>query len=119
MLLDFPLERLTFLENLSKTHTLYLLSNTNEIHVEKALRILKEVTDKPLDQYFTKIFWSHELGDRKPHGSAFQKVLDTIDTKAEEVLFVDDSLQHVEGARSIGIEAVHLQGEIMSHPSFS
>ena len=119
MLLNFPIERLTFLENLSKTHTLYLLSNTNEIHVEKALRILKEVTDKPLDQYFTKIFWSHELGDRKPHGSAFQKVLDTIDTKAEEVLFVDDSLQHVEGARSIGIEAVHLQGEIMSHPSFS
>ncbi len=119
MLLDFPLARLNFLENLSKTHTLYMLSNTNELHVEKALRIVKEVTEKPLANYFTKIFWSHELGDRKPHGSAFEKVLSEINAKAEDVLFVDDSIQHVEGARSVGIESVHLKEEIMTHPSFS
>lgn len=119
MLLDWPTSRLNFLQKLAATHDLYVLSNTNELHMEKARRNLKNATDLELEDFFTTVFLSHELGDRKPNTSAFQKVLDHIGAKAEDVLFVDDSIQHVENARSMGIEAVHLTQEITTHPSFS
>ncbi len=119
MILDWPKGRLKLLENLASTHDLYVFSNTNELHIEKARRTLTESTDLQLEDYFNTVFFSHELGDRKPNASAFQKILKIIGAKPEEVLFVDDSIQHVEGAASIGIEAVHLTGEITLHPSFS
>ncbi len=119
MILDWPKSRLEYLKRISEKHDLYVFSNTNDLHMEKARRNLKESTDLPLESFFKRIFLSHELGDRKPNPSAFQKILDTINAKASDVLFVDDSIQHVEGARSIGIEAVHLTGEITDHPSFS
>ena len=31
----------------------------------------------------------------------------------EETLFIDDSLQHVLGARSAGLHAVHLSGDLL------
>lgn len=119
MILDWPKPRLEYLQRVAKTHELYIFSNTNELHIEKAFRTLKDSTELPLGAYVTKVFLSHQLGHRKPNATAFQKILDSIGAKAEDVLFVDDSIQHVEGARSIGIEAVHLTGEITDHPSFS
>lgn len=119
MLLDWPKERLAFLQNLAKTHDLYVLSNTNDLHMEQARRNLAKSTDLQLEDYFTKVFLSQELGDRKPNVSIFQKVADQIGVKPEEIFFVDDSIQHVESALSLGMEAVHLTQDITTHPSLS
>ncbi|RYE51943.1 MAG: HAD family phosphatase, partial [Sphingobacteriales bacterium] len=55
MLLDFRTPSLAFLEELSKKYKLYLLSNTNAIHLEAFNEIFKRETGKDsLDAYFTK-----------------------------------------------------------------
>jgi glucose-1-phosphatase len=119
MILDFPIERMNYLEKLAEKSQLFVLSNTNDIHVEKALRNLKKVTDKKLEDYFTEVFYSHEIGDRKPNVSAFELVLGRMNANAEDVLFIDDSIQHVEAAKSLGIETIHLTQELLTHPYFS
>jgi HAD superfamily hydrolase (TIGR01509 family) len=115
MILNFPLERLKLVERLSKNHTLYLLSNTNGIHMEKVRRELQKVSRKPLEDYFSEVYLSHEIGCRKPHSETFKAVLDKMEVTADKVLFIDDSAQHIEGASAIGIESHHLRGEILDY----
>ena len=46
------------------------------------------------------------------HGSAYycRLLLERFHLKPEETLFIDDSPQHIEAARKVGINAYHLTG---------
>ena len=57
---------------------------------------------------FEKVYLSHELGLRKPHPEVFTHILEEQGLKANETLFIDDSIQHVEGAIKAGLHAHHL-----------
>jgi putative hydrolase of the HAD superfamily len=107
MLLDLPLERLTFVSELRKKYPVYLLSNTNEIHYQAFRKNLEETFDNPsiLEDFFDKTYYSHLIKQRKPTAAAFNHVLDDNQLNAYEVVFVDDSAQHIEGAMSLGIDA--------------
>jgi len=107
MLLDLPLERLTFVSELRKKYPVYLLSNTNEIHYQAFRKNLEETFDNPsiLEDFFDKTYYSHLIKQRKPTAAAFNYVLDDNQLNAYEVVFVDDSAQHIEGAMSLGIDA--------------
>ena len=106
MLLDFPQERFEFLETIKKRYTTFLLSNTNSIHAAAFNQIiLKQNNVSDLTRYFTKIYYSHEVGLRKPHSAMFQHVIDSNYLDPEATLFIDDSTQHVQGAQSIGIQS--------------
>lgn len=63
---------------------------------------------KPLSHYFKKLFYSQELGLRKPAPEAFEKVLDQAGIKAEETLFIDDNADNIQGAASVGLHTYHL-----------
>ena len=58
--------------------------------------------------HFRKIFVSSTIGLRKPDAAAFQHVVDEIGVPAERIIFFDDSLSNVEGARACGLQAVHV-----------
>jgi putative hydrolase of the HAD superfamily len=107
MLLDLPLERLTFVSELRKKYPVYLLSNTNEIHYQAFRKNIEETFDNPsiLEDFFDKTYYSHLIKQRKPTAAAFNYVLDDNQLNAYEVVFVDDSAQHIEGAMSLGIDA--------------
>jgi putative hydrolase of the HAD superfamily len=106
MLLDFPLARLRLLEELGQNHRLFLLSNTNATHQAAFEIILQEaVGHSNLNPWFEQVYFSHHIGLRKPNAAVFQWVLEQNDLKAGETLFIDDSEQHVVGARSVGIQA--------------
>lgn len=109
MLLDMPLERIEFLEALSKSKPLYLLSNTNEIHVK---RFEADMKVQGLFDRFTCVFqnyyYSSSLGQRKPDAAAFMHVCTQNDLEPSKTLFIDDSVQHIHGAKEIGLQAVHL-----------
>lgn len=119
MILDFPRVRLSLLEKLSKSHALYLLSNTNDLHMEKVRRELRKTTENTLESYFSQIFLSQELGLRKPDALVFETVAEKMKLKPQEILFIDDSIQHIESAREMGFHVVHLTSALELHPSFS
>ncbi len=104
MLLDYRIESLDFLEKLSSHYQLYLLSNTNAIHLPAFRKSFERETGKPsLEQYFKKAYYSHEVGLRKPNADIFEFVLQAEDLKAAETLFIDDSVNNIEAAAKLGM----------------
>jgi putative hydrolase of the HAD superfamily len=103
MLLDFRTESLAFLEGLAEKYTLYLLSNTNSIHLKAFGHIFTKETGKAsLNDYFTKAWYSNEIGLRKPNSDIFEFVLQDAGIRAEESLFIDDSYNNIETAQKMG-----------------
>lgn len=112
MLLDFPKERLDLLQKLKNKYRLFLLSNTNEIHLIDYQNQLKEKFNvNNLSEFFEKEYYSHIVGLRKPNKEIFEMVLKENNLIASETLFIDDSIQHIEGAKQVGIKAYHLTGK--------
>jgi FMN phosphatase YigB (HAD superfamily) len=109
MLLDFPLERLNLLTRLKSKYRLFLLSNTNETHInefEKQLFATRGYRD--LTSFFEKVYYSCRMNMRKPNTEIFEYVLAENNLIPAETLFIDDSVQHIEGALKTGIKAHYL-----------
>ncbi len=110
MLLDIPAERIKLLQELGTQYRLFLLSNTNAIHAERFNKTVQEVAGLPnLDSLFEKTYYSHLVGLRKPHAPVFEHILKQNNLVASETLFIDDSIQHIEGAQKVGLQTLHLQ----------
>ncbi|WP_107040128.1 HAD family hydrolase [Brumimicrobium mesophilum] len=112
MLLDLPKNRLDYLMELKLDYKTVLLSNTNTIHMDFFHQQLFEVYGKTsLASYFNEVYFSCDLGMRKPDTEIFETICQNEGFDPNETLFIDDSIQHVEGAKSIGIQAHHLDIE--------
>ena len=110
MLLDLPKENLQLLSRLKQETRTFLLSNTNEIHVECFNRILrKNSAHNNLNPYFEKAYFSHILGKRKPEPETFLHLCRLHNLNVGETLFIDDSYQHIEGANKAGLITHHLK----------
>ena len=109
MLLDFPMERVEFLDKLKERYRLFLFSNTNSIHLQSFQKSFREVHNRELDSLFERAWYSHVINRRKPNVEAFQYILEEAGLHAPETLFIDDSLANVEGARLAGLQAHHLK----------
>lgn len=111
MLLDLPAERIDFLKELKSQFRIYLYSNTNAIHLKKFQEIIEAAYGEKslLENVFHKTYYSHIIGMRKPNANGFEHILSEQNLSPQEVIFIDDSLQHVKGASAIGINAVHLE----------
>src|ERR1043165_9965468 len=104
MILDLPKDRLDLLLKLKTTHRTFLLSNTNEIHIEFIYSYLQKTYGiKDLSAYFERVYLSYEMGMRKPDGEIFEKVLNDNTLDPAETLFIDDSAQHINAAHQLGI----------------
>lgn len=109
LLLDFPKERLDLIQQIGTQKRIFLLSNTNAIHKIAFEKILHDSLDIPsLSSFFEKTYYSHEMGDRKPNASIFERVLDENQLDPAKTLFIDDSIQHIEGAKKVGLNTCHL-----------
>ena len=58
---------------------------------------------------FDKLYLSHKIGLRKPNIEAFDCILKEQKLHPNEVLFIDDSIQHIESAEKLGIICYHLK----------
>lgn len=109
MLLDLPTPRLELLKKMKTTHRTFLLSNTNEIHIDWFWNSLQQHFGIPdLSGYFEKMYLSYQIHLRKPDAAIFQYVLDKNQLDPAETLFIDDSPQHIEGAKKLGIQTYWL-----------
>jgi HAD superfamily hydrolase (TIGR01509 family) len=111
MILDFPQERLDLLVELRKTKKVFLLSNTNEIHIQAVNRSLANTTNQKIESFFDKVYLSHEIGLRKPNVEIFEFVCKDQNITPSTALFIDDTIRHVEGAKRIGLNAIHLENK--------
>ncbi len=113
MLLDIPQQKFTLLETLRDTHRLFLLSNTNNIHLQCFNQIVKDATGLPaIDSFFERAYYSHLMKMRKPDAEIFIQVLNENNLQADESLFMDDNIDNIEGARKVGIKTSHI-----AHPN--
>lgn len=109
LILNFRIESLVLLEKLAANYKLYLLSNTNSIHLKYFKELFTKQTGKPLlDEYFSKAWYSNEVGLRKPGAEIFEFALKEENLVPVETLFIDDTLINIETAQKLGIKTHHL-----------
>ena len=112
MLLDLPIKRLELIKSLGFSYNTFLLSNTNEIHIKAFKQIINEkIGYSNFVSCFKKCYYSSEIGLRKPNLACFNYVLKQNNLIAQETLFIDDSIQHIEGAKKAGLKTYHLKNE--------
>ncbi len=110
MLRGIPTIKLDLLMRLKNDFQVFLLSNTNAIH----LRHINEVMlpgihgAKKLDTYFDKAYYSHLMHKRKPDADIFEEVIEENHLVPEQTLFLDDNALNIEGAKSVGIKTIHV-----------
>ena len=111
MLLGVPAERLALIGELRRQgYQTALLSNTNALHIA-------EINQRLAAQYgfkngiadvLDRVFYSQEVGLRKPGEEIFRHALREMNWRPEDVLFIEDSPQHVATARRLGLKVLHL-----------
>jgi len=106
---DFPTGRLAFIESIRTSFRVFLLSNTNAIHTDFFNQVLVQAGGSAsIHHHFDKAYLSHEINLRKPDESVFRFVLQEQNLIPERTLFIDDSVQHINAARSVGLHTIHL-----------
>ncbi|MDO9614629.1 MAG: HAD family phosphatase [Bacteroidota bacterium] len=109
MLLDFPKVRVELVQKLRNEFNIYLFSNTNAIHVARYQSNFRKQHGFEVSSLFEKDFHSNEIGFRKPTIESFQEIIRLSGINPEESLFIDDSLQNVEGAIACGLKGYWLK----------
>lgn len=107
MILNVPTERIDILKDLRKNYQLFLLSNTNELHIQEFKKIFeKDHPNEVWENLFDKIYYSHEINFRKPHVDAWQIILDENNLTPQETIFIDDTRMHFKAAEAMGIKSI-------------
>lgn len=110
MLGKFWIERLEFVSSLKAHFNVFLLSNTNEIHQKCFEKMFEdEFPTKNLLNYFNQVYYSHEMGLRKPNADCYLKIIEEHHLKASETLFIDDTYKNIEGALRVELQILHLK----------
>lgn len=113
MLLQIPPNRIELIRYLNTKYPVYLLSNTNRLHINWCNNYLKENFQiNSVGDLFKKAFLSYEIGMWKPDDVIYTHVLEEIGKNAEDVIFFDDNLDNIEAARNIGIQTVHVTPKV-------
>ncbi|MFT6879619.1 MAG: HAD superfamily hydrolase (TIGR01509 family) [Arcticibacterium sp.] len=107
LLLDLPPHRIKLILELQNAYPVYLLSNTNNIHITKCNSIFKEEFGIPdVKSLFKRAFFSYEMGLWKPDPEIYQEVLSEIRQKPEDVLFIDDNANNIASAAKMGFQTI-------------
>lgn len=106
LLISIPQRRIEILKKLYKTHQIFLVSNTNEIHA-------KHYENQPdwVGEYLHKIYYSHITGLRKPDIRFFEKIIAENSLNPKRTIFFDDLIDNIQAAESIGIKGVLMKNQ--------
>jgi putative hydrolase of the HAD superfamily len=117
MLGRMPRARMDFVKKVAARRRIFLLSNTNAIHKAAFDKIIAEdLEGQDFDACFEAAYYSHQIGLRKPHPEIYRYVTDRHGLDPARTLFIDDNRDNVEGAKQAGLQAFHLQGELLQAP---
>ncbi len=106
---DFPLHRLEFLQMLSGKYRLFLLTNTDSIHIDRFEHKVGMTFARDFYQCFEKVYYSYEMGMRKPDPKLFETIMSRHGLDPEKTLFVDDKKENTDSAAALGLRTWNLQ----------
>ena len=109
VLLDFPLRRLEFLQLLSQKYRLFLLSNTDAIHIDHFEQREGASFYGDFYQCFEKVYFSYEMGIRKPDAEIYNALIRLHELSPKRTLFVDDKKDNTDAAKTLGLQVWNLQ----------
>ena len=117
MLIRIDPKLLDVLLEIKRKYSIMVLSNTNVIHEQAFHEMLAEVSSySHLNELFDHVYLSQEIHQRKPDAAAWQLILaEHPGIQPDEVLFLDDRLENLEAAKSLGIQVkqIHHPGETL------
>ncbi len=108
VLLALPVERIERIRSLKGKYRLFLLSNTNPIHIREVDNRLAQLGHPPLEAIFDQVFYSHIVRMLKPNPDIYGHVLEQAKLDPSETYFLDDNLVNIQAAAALGIQAVHV-----------
>jgi len=112
MVVGFQKNKVELLKCLANRYNLYLLSNTNEIHVPVYTRQFMEKSGGvSFEDIFTRIYYSYILKLSKPNPAIFQYMVNDSGILPEESLFIDDLQRNVGAAIETGLPAYQYREE--------
>ena len=92
-------------DRLSKDHSIYVLSNTNDIHFRMIEKIFEHSSGgRSFYKIFNEVYLSQEIGHRKPELEIYQHVLNDAGITASESLFIDDKEENIIAAQKAGMQ---------------
>jgi len=100
-LMHIPYKKMKLVHELAKKYRVFLLSNTNPIHIKK----LQEFDDSgfPVSECFEKLYLSYEIGHSKPGREIYEFLLSDAGILPEETLLVDDGPANCKTAEALGL----------------
>ena len=93
-------ELVEYVKSLKKNYKIHMLSNMVGLD-ESGVDWIDE-----LHTQFDTISKSFQIGHKKPHKEAYLHVLEKINAKPEECVFIDDLQKNVDGANDVGIKGI-------------
>lgn len=106
-LLHIPLNKIRMVSELASKYRVFLLSNTNPVHIRKLQEF--EENGFAIDNCFEKLYLSYEMGMSKPGKEIFLQILKDADIRPEETLLVDDGPANCRTAQELGFKTYQPQ----------
>ncbi len=104
MITSYPPINRAFLRRIAEKNNLYVLSNTNVIHV----KYFEPIANWP-SYLFKKRYYSNEIHFRKPDLECFNFVVNDAKITPEDTVLLDDRIDNIENAKKAGWNAIHVK----------
>lgn len=91
----------SLIRKLKLNYKLGLLSNTNELDFEYAIKPIK------IFNLFDAVTLSFKIKAMKPDERVFYDLLEKLDLQPEECVYIDDIKKYTDAAEEIGIKGIH------------
>ena len=106
---EFPLYRLEFLQLLATKYRLFLLTNTDAMHISRFEHSVGMSFSGDFYRCFEKVYYSFEMEMRKPEPEIFNYIIKKHGLSPSRTLFIDDKKQNTDAAEAAGLQVWHLQ----------
>lgn len=80
-----------------------ILSNTNKLHMDYVSPMFNDF------KHYHKVYLSYKLRLQKPGREIFEYILNDLQAKPEEILFIDDSEVNIKAAASLGMKTIKVR----------
>jgi HAD superfamily hydrolase (TIGR01509 family) len=104
LLIGMRPENVGLLKKLSDNYKIYLLSNTNPIHLEQIDKEVETYGIAHLEDLFDKAYISYKLGMRKPDAEIYKYMIQDSGIEPSKTLYIEDSEANAQSGEKAGLK---------------